>query len=87
MVISGSLEDLIEKVRCEHKLAGSGGASQTDVLGKSVANRGNRAKVLRLSVPEGSGKCKAARVAGVEGTQGRSAGNRATFLHASHSSH
>lgn len=53
MVISGSPECLIEKVRCEHKLAGSGGASQTDVLGKSVANRGNRAKVLRLSVPEG----------------------------------
>lgn len=39
MVISDP-EGLIEKGRCEHKLAGSGGVSQTDSLGKRVADEG-----------------------------------------------
>lgn len=41
MVISGCPEGLTGKGRCEHKLAGSGGVSQTDILGKRGADGGN----------------------------------------------
>lgn len=41
VVISGCPGGISEKVGCEHKLTGSRRVSQTNILGKSIADRGN----------------------------------------------